>query len=64
LGVPERMIQRWFRAGWIDLSQPKTIHRLAGTIFENVDRVEVMSECIVSVLDSVCRAFVEEKYLI
>jgi hypothetical protein len=34
LGVPERMIQRWFRAGWIDPGKPKTIRLLAGIIFE------------------------------
>lgn len=34
LGVPERMIQRWFRAGWIDPRNPETINILAGMIFE------------------------------
>jgi hypothetical protein len=34
LGVPEKMIQRWFRAGWIDPGKPENISRLAGIIFE------------------------------
>ncbi len=34
IGVPERMIQRWFRAGWIDPRKPHTFNVLAGMIFE------------------------------
>ncbi|MBN1931442.1 MAG: hypothetical protein JW786_07525 [Desulfobacterales bacterium] len=34
LGVPEKMIQRWYRAGWIDPQKPETINVLAGMIFE------------------------------
>ncbi|MBU0994160.1 MAG: hypothetical protein KJ737_16845 [Proteobacteria bacterium] len=28
------MIQRWFRAGWIDLKNPETLTILSGMIFE------------------------------
>jgi len=59
LGVPKKMIQRWFRAGWIDPGKLETIHRLA-----DISRVEVIFACIVSVFDSVCRAFVDEEYSI
>ena len=34
LGMPERMIQRWFRAGWIDPRKPETVKALEGMIFE------------------------------
>ncbi len=34
LGVPEKMIQRWFRAGWIDPQKPDMVNVLSGMIFE------------------------------
>ena len=34
LGLPEKMIQRWFRAGWIDPQKSETVNILAGMIFE------------------------------
>ncbi|MFZ5572878.1 MAG: hypothetical protein ACOZF0_20965 [Thermodesulfobacteriota bacterium] len=34
VGVPERLIQRWFRAGWIDPGKPQAFKVLAGMIFE------------------------------
>ena len=34
MGLPEKMIQRWFRAGWIDPQKPETINALEGMIFE------------------------------
>jgi hypothetical protein len=34
LGVPERLIERWFRAGWIDPGKPAHIKALTGILFE------------------------------
>jgi hypothetical protein len=34
LGLPEKLIQRWYRRGWIDPRKPDSLPNLMGMIFE------------------------------